>query len=73
MEDTPLVAEWKTAAAIKAKREPLLSILKTKYKPLPVEIEDRVKGSTNLAELDRWLLAAATAETIEKYRQDAGL
>jgi hypothetical protein len=77
MIDTPLVAEWKAKAAqkatLEAKRTPLLGILRAKYPPLPVEIEQRIQNSVDPAELDRWLLATATATTIEKYRQDAGL
>jgi hypothetical protein len=69
MIDTPMVAEWKA----KAKFEALVELLQDRFPPLPEEVVARIRASTDTAKLRGWFLKAATAATLDQFRQETGL
>jgi hypothetical protein len=57
----------------KGKRESLLSVLKTRYRSIPAELEKAIIACQDLALLDRWLLDALSCATLAKFRKQTGL
>jgi len=60
------VMEWQA----EAKADDVIKILRLRFRTeLPMEVEQRVRASTDLEQLDRWLQAAVQARTLNKFRQ----
>ena len=63
-------AEARTEAEAKARAEDVLKVLRLRFGPdLPGDVEERIRTTTNLDQLDRWLEAAVKARTPNKFRQ----
>jgi hypothetical protein len=74
MEQSAQVLEWETAAATRTKVEVLLRILGKRFPPaVPADMEQVIRNTGDLEQLDRWLDAAATAATLAAFRRRAGL
>jgi hypothetical protein len=75
--DSPVVKELKDEARIegilKGKVGSLVGVLRAKYSGFPPEVESRIQSSVDPDEVDRWMIAAATAAIIDQFRHDTGL
>lgn len=64
------VMEWQAEAAAKARAEDILKILRLRFGPnLATALEERIRGTSDLEQLDRWLESAVRARTLNKFRQ----
>jgi hypothetical protein len=62
--------EWQAEAEAKARSEAVLDFLQLRFgAELPAEIVERIRGTTDLALLKRWLAGAVQARTLNKFRQ----
>jgi hypothetical protein len=74
VEQSAQVLEWETAAAKRTKVEDLLRVLGKRFPPAaPADVEQAIRDTGDLEQLDRWLDAAATAATLAAFRRRAGL
>jgi hypothetical protein len=73
MTESVIVNEWMAQAAAKAKIEDVLLILNDKFADVPADLRAKVEATTALDALLRWVLLAATADSLEGFRQRAGL
>jgi hypothetical protein len=55
------------------KAEALLEVLELRFGPLPQDVVDTVKGTTDLGKLERWLDTALTACSLDDFRQSTQL
>ncbi len=69
MIESPLIAEL----LANAKAEALLRVLQKRYRQLPEELTAAIRTCPDSARLDHWLDAAGEAESLERFRQQAGL
>jgi hypothetical protein len=53
-----------------ARVEAILRVLSARNMSVPVELEQRIRGSHDMAELDRWLDLAATAGAIDELMEE---
>jgi hypothetical protein len=62
--------EWQAEAEAKAKAEYILKVLRLRFgTELPSEVDDRIRATSDLEQLDRWLAGAVQARTLNKFRQ----
>ncbi|HEV3448876.1 MAG TPA: hypothetical protein VG099_29845 [Gemmataceae bacterium] len=74
VEQSAQVLEWETAAAKRTKVEDLLRVLGKRFPPAaPADLEQAIRDTGDLEQLDRLLDAAATAATLAAFRRRAGL
>ncbi len=71
--ESQVVKEWQDQAVRRDKAQTLLRLLKARYGEVPREVADRIQQAKQTEDLDRWLLAFATAATLEQFRRDSGL
>jgi hypothetical protein len=76
VEQSLQVLEWQAEAEkrgkaegkVEGKAEALLHLLATRFPPaVPPALETRIRSTTDLAQLDRWITAAATAATLDEF------
>jgi hypothetical protein len=65
------MAEGETKGKIEGKAETLLEVLELKFGPLPQEVTDAIRATTDLPTLSQWVAAAVAADTLETFRQNA--
>jgi hypothetical protein len=52
----------------------LLKVLRARLgTAIPAELEARIRGTEDLTQLDQWLEAAASATSLEEFRQTVNL
>jgi hypothetical protein len=68
-----LLADATTKAEAKAKVESLLRVMQKRYRKLPEELTAAVRACTDGDQLDRWLDMVLEVDTLEQFRQQAGL
>jgi hypothetical protein len=68
-----LLADASTKAEAKGRTEMLLLAIRQRYQQLPEEIAVPVRACTDSDQLERWLKVALEVETLEQFRQRAGL
>jgi len=77
MDEPKIVVEWKTQAErkgeIKGHAESLVHVVQRRYKMLPEEVASAIRASTDLKQLDGWLDAALSKDTLDLFRQETGL
>jgi hypothetical protein len=70
MKRSESVMEWQAEARAEARAEDVIKVLRLRLGPdVPAEVEERIRATTNLEQLDRWLEAAVRARTLNKFRQ----
>ena len=70
MKRSAQVMEWQAEAEAKARAEAVLDVLHLRFgSELPEELVTRIRGTTDLALLKRWLAAAVRSRTLNKFRQ----
>ena len=69
MTDTPFVKEWKAEAVAKA----VVLVLESRFSPLPEELASRIRASKDPDQVERWVVKAGTAATLDQFRQETGL
>jgi hypothetical protein len=61
-------AEARKAGKAEGEAEALLKLLAARFPPaVPPALETRIRSMTDLAQLDRWITAAATAATLDEF------
>jgi hypothetical protein len=70
--ESPTVNKW-IAAAVKSKVEALIGLVEDKFSPVPPEVTAKIEATTALDVLHNWVITAATVDTLEKFRQAAGV
>jgi hypothetical protein len=74
MIDSPVVSKWKAEAARKAKIESLVAILQERFKgAVTAELIAAIQASQDADQIQRWTIQAATALTLEQFRQEASI
>jgi hypothetical protein len=68
-----IVNEWMDQGAVRTAVKALLRILDKKFAPVPAELKAKIEATTVIDALQDWVLIAATVDTLDKFRQDAGL
>jgi len=75
--ESQVVKQWQDEAERKGERKAkaatLLQLLQVRYGELPAEIAEPIRQAQQTEDLDRWLVAFATAATLEQFRRDTGL
>jgi hypothetical protein len=71
--ESQVVKQWQDEAERKAMAATLLRQLQIRFGELPAEIGERVRQAQKAEDLDRWLVAVATATTLEQFRHNTGL
>ena len=67
------VLEWMAEGKAKGKVESVARVLRARFGNLPAELETAIQAATDLDQLDRWTDTAATAPTLDAFRQAANL
>jgi hypothetical protein len=67
------VNKWKAQAAAKAKIEDVIGILEDKFGPVPVDAKAKIEATTSLDILQRWVILAGKATSLDEFRKDAGV
>ena len=74
--ESPTVNKWMAAAeaqgAVKSKTDDLMAILDKKF-GMSAEVNAKIESTTDLNVLQSWVVAAALAESLDKFRQAAGV
>ena len=73
MIDSPVVAEWKAAAALKAQIEMLLRVLRRRFKSIAADLESKIRACEDSDQIGRWMDAAVDATTLDEFRQQANV
>jgi hypothetical protein len=73
MNESPVAREWRAEAARKAKADMLGHILEARGIVLPKDVADCIRACADGEQLDRWVLSAAVATTLDEFLKDAGL
>jgi hypothetical protein len=77
MIESPLIAELlgqaRVEGKVEGKAEGLLRVLQKRYRELPEEMTQSIRGGTSIAQLDHWLDIALEAESLEHFRRQTGL
>jgi hypothetical protein len=64
------VLEWETAAAAKQQALSILRLLELRFPPgAPTELAATVRGTADIERLKQWFDAAATATSLDDFRQ----
>jgi hypothetical protein len=75
--ESKIVKDWQAQAAslgeIKGKRDMLVRLLLQRFKVIPPEVEQAVRGCSEAARLDSRGDAAGSASSVEEFRREAGL
>jgi hypothetical protein len=71
--ESPTVNKWMAQAAAKATAKDLLAILEKKFSAIPAEVRAKIEATAAQDVLHNWVIAAATADTLDKFRQEAGV
>ena len=71
MTQSQQVLEWMAEGEAKGKADSLLRVLRARFGSLPTELETAIRAASDLNVLDRWTDAAATAATLQAFRQSA--
>ena len=66
------VNEWKAEGKLESKIEALLGFLEARFGSVPAEVETRVKATTALDVLQRWVVFAGKAASLDEFRASAG-
>ena len=67
------VLEWMAEGEVRGQARTLLRVLRARFGNVPAELETAIQATTDLDQLDRWADTAATAPTLEAFRQAASL
>jgi hypothetical protein len=67
--ESPTVNRWKAEAKVEA----LLGLLKGRFDSVPAEAKEQIKATTALDVLQRWVILAATADSLDAFRRGAGI
>jgi len=67
--ESVIVNEWKAQAVV----QNLIAILERKFPPVPDEVLAKLEATTGLDVLQRWVVAAAVADSLDAFRRDAGI
>jgi hypothetical protein len=74
MNDSQQVQEWIDEGVAQGEANAILRLLAMRFPPGPsAEITSRVHATTNLEQLREWFALAYTAETLDAFRQAAGI
>jgi len=66
------VLEWMTEGEVRGKAGMLLRQLRTRFGPVPADLEAAVRAVTDPAALDQWGDLVLTSPTLAAFRQAAG-
>jgi hypothetical protein len=70
MKRSESVMEWQAEAEAKARSEDILEVLRLRFgTELPDDLLALIRGTTDLEQLKRWLVAAVQSRTLKKFRQ----
>lgn len=73
MERAWAVQEWQDEARTQERVRTILRVLEARFNAVPADLSEAVSAVTDLSRLDGWVLLAATAPSVDQFRQDAGL
>jgi hypothetical protein len=68
-----IVEQWQTEAVIRTQASALLQVLEAKFGSVPADLSDAVNATKDIETLRRWLPLAVHADSIESFRQQAGV
>jgi hypothetical protein len=75
--ESPTVKEWTASARAegeaKGKIGDLVRILEKKFQAVPPDLKAKIESATDLGVLENWVVTAAIADTLDRFRQDAGI
>jgi hypothetical protein len=71
--ESPTVNKWMAQAAVKAQIEAVLGFLDARFGSVPAEIKAKIESATSPDLLRRWVTLAGTAQSLDDFRQSAGL
>ena len=79
--ESKVVNEWIKQGIVKGRAvgraegraEGVIAVLKARFKPVPAALTAAVQAETDLDRLRSWLTAAATAPTLDDFRETAGV
>jgi hypothetical protein len=63
----------KNEGALKARIEDVLGILEAKFTAVPADARAKIEATTALDVLQRWVILAGKANSLDQFRQDAGV
>jgi hypothetical protein len=63
------INEGRAEGKAEGKAEDVLDVLRARFQTVPDDVEARVRASVDLQQLTRWLIAAATALSLDSFRQ----
>jgi hypothetical protein len=68
------VLEWMAMGEAKGWTDSIIEILAARFGPgTPANLEAAIRSTTNLEQLQKWLDLAVTADSLDAFRQTAGL
>lgn len=67
------VLEWMAEGEVRGKVSLLMRVLRARFGALPVDLETAIQTQTDLTQLDLWGDTAATAATLDAFRQATNL
>jgi hypothetical protein len=77
VKESAVVNEWKAEARAEGKAEgkaeAVCDLLEERFGALPEEVRAKIRANRAGEVLRRWLLLAARADTLEQFRQEAGI
>jgi hypothetical protein len=67
------MAEGEAKGELKAATKAVLIVLAVKYGPVPADLENTIRATTDLAKLDQWHTEAVRANSLADFRQQVGM
>lgn len=72
MIQSPQVLEWMAEGEIKGRLEALIRVLRRRFGILPSDLETNLRTCSERTRLDQWIDDAATADSLDAFRQATG-
>jgi hypothetical protein len=68
------VLEWMDTREVNTRIDSLLEVLAARFPPgVPADLEAAIRATSNREQLRSWLLSAVKADSLDAFRQAAGL
>jgi predicted transposase YdaD len=66
-------AKGRAEGEAKGRAAAVIKVLEARFSSVPQDLADAIRSTTDLDALDRWLPLAALADSLDTFRQAAGL
>jgi hypothetical protein len=67
--ESVIANEWKAQAVARS----VMGILEKKFPPVPAEVKAKIEATTALDVLQGWVILAATTDSLDSFRRNAGV